>query len=746
MNVEYERPVTARPSARGFVNLSRRRWLALVALCAICGVSSTTLGQPLRDDAVRIAGLRAGFDGHFKIGYWTPFDIVLEGGEQTLAATVELTVLDGDAVPSRVSTPTDEPVTIPAGEQVAVRLYAKLGQLRGDVTVAVQREGQLVAARRFAMAVDESLSGALTSEAALVVMLGATPTDEDRAHFAKQGAVVTGVSDLDRLPSAWYGYEGVDLVMVATGDPAFASRLAAEAPPWSALDQWVRMGGTLILSTGAQAKTVLAESSPFARLAPGRLKGLVPLYQSTMLEAYVQTSEPLETAAGRFSVEVPQLADAGGVIEVGAGKALRDLPLVVRTPHGFGQVVWLAFDLEQPPLAHWRGRAQLLEKLWTRSGAKSVDREAGSAGEVTTLGFDDLAGQLKGALDQFEGVAVMPFWLVAALVVVYIACIGPFDYYLVTRVLRRPEATWITLALTVLAFSVGAYALAYGVKGRQVRLNQVELVDFDVQSRAMRGTAWANLFSPRTESYDLRLATTPMGSSPGESPRELLSWWGLSGRGFGGMNATAGNTPLFTEPYDISPRLDALARVPIAVWSTKAFVGRYWAEVTSPVEAHLAQDAKLTGTLESRLDTPLENCVLLYDRWAYPIRRLAPGRTIDLETVDPQTVDTYLRHMTVQGDRNVTPPYDRSSLDVPRIVEMMSSHALAGGERYTMLAHEYQGFTDLSGLVRVGRAVLVGRTETSVAQWTRDGVPLDVDGGRWTYLRFVFPVETVSSR
>jgi hypothetical protein len=320
------------------------------------------------------------------------------------------------------------------------------------------------------------------------------------------------------------------------------------------------------------------------------------------------------------------------------------------------------------------------------------------------------------------------------------------DYYLVTRVLRRPEATWITLAVTVVAFCAGTYALAYHVKGRDVRLNQVELVDFDAESRIERGTAWANLFSPRTELYDLAPRPTTVGFTSTDTPQRLFSWWGLPGRGFGGMNATAGNLPLFSEAYDISPRLDALSNVPIAVWSTKAFVGRWWAQRASPVEARLSHPGKLTGTLESHLDVPLSDCVLLYDRWAYPIRQFAPGRTIDLESVDPQTVDTYLRHVTVQGDRNVTPPYDRASFDVPRIVEMMSSYSLAGGERYTMLAHEYQGFTDLSQLVRLGRAVLVGRAAMPAAQINRDGEKLEAEGGHWTYFRFVFPVETSSAR
>ena len=185
---------------------------------------------------------------------------------------------------------------------------------------------------------------------------------------------------------------------------------------------------------------------------------------------------------------------------------------------------------------------------------------------------------------------------------------------------------------------------------------------------------------------------------------------GLPGSGFGGMNGTIGAVPLFATPYDFSPRLDRMEHVPIAIWSSKALMARWRAEGQPPVEANLSDRGKLVGTLTSHLDVPLADAVLLYDRWAYPMRELRPGQRVDIESqLDPQTVETYLRHVTVEGDRNVAPPYNRASFDVPRIIEVMSAYQLAGGEDYTGLSNNYQDFIDISTLVRDGRAVLFGR-------------------------------------
>jgi hypothetical protein len=55
------------------------------------------------------------------------------------------------------------------------------------------------------------------------------------------------------------------------------------------------------------------------------------------------------------------------------------------------------------------------------------------------------------------------------------------------------------------AFAAGAYALAYGLKGREMRANRIDLVDFDAEGKMARGTSWLTLFSPKIAAYDLSL-------------------------------------------------------------------------------------------------------------------------------------------------------------------------------------------------------------------------------------------------
>ncbi len=205
-------------------------------------------------------------------------------------------------------------------------------------------------------------------------------------------------------------------------------------------------------------------------------------------------------------------------------------------------MIFVALDLDRPPLSTWTARQQLIGKLLAQP--KVAIKEVGGdvVGQVTRLGYSDLAGQLHSALDQFTGVQFVPFWAVAALVVLYILCIGPGDYFFLKKVVRRMELTWVTFPLVVLAFSAGAYGLAHWLKGSELRLNQVDLVDLDVDSRLVRGTTWSTIYSPQIETYDLSLQPRPGAIAATDKPEVLLSWSGLPG-GLGGAGGAGGTSP-----------------------------------------------------------------------------------------------------------------------------------------------------------------------------------------------------------
>ena len=72
------------------------------------------------------------------------------------------------------------------------------------------------------------------------------------------------------------------------------------------------------------------------------------------------------------------------------------------------------------------------------------------------------------------------------LIVLYILLIGPIEYFFLKRVLGRLELTWITFPIIVLTVSLAAYFTAYSLKGRDLRVNKIDVVDVDPAGRASR--------------------------------------------------------------------------------------------------------------------------------------------------------------------------------------------------------------------------------------------------------------------
>ncbi|HEY1784169.1 MAG TPA: hypothetical protein VGG30_01425 [Pirellulales bacterium] len=768
---DHSMPADAVPTTAG-------RWLARLAAAAWLVASAAGVSAALEDARVaQITSVHVGFAGQYKLGYWTPVEVTVRAGDEPLVAELTLTVPDGDGVLSRVHDASG-PLRLAVAQEESRTLFVKFGQSDGELRIELHAaagahddaktpasgephtDGELLAERSLGQGSAELPKPLAAGEELLVMVSPAEARSDARgAVLAKEWhAAVARLAGVAPLPTQWYGYEGVDLVVLSTSEPAIYGQPFGER--LEALARWVQMGGRLLLPVGLTGAEVLAPDAPLARFAPGKFAEMIPLRQTGVLETYAGTSEPLDraTGAGAFRLDVPKLVDVRGQIEAYEGNHPRDLPLVVRSPFGLGEVIFVGLDLDRPPFTNWRGRGNLIGRLLDRQAAADEAADKRVLGHVTELGYTDLIGQLHMALSQFAGVQLVPFAVVATLVTVYILCIGPLDFLFLKKVVGRMQWTWVTFPAMVLAFSGGTFALAHWLKGNQLRLNQVELIDLDAESGLVRGTCWSTIYSPRIETFDLALRADPSEVRLGQRPQVLLSWMAVPGSGLSAVGRSAGSA-MFTQPYDFSPRLDAIKDLPIAQWSTRSLEARWWAEAPSPVTAALTDrgDHLLGGTLRLPTVWPLTDTVVIYDRWAYPIPAELAGETIDVDKqLEPQTVETYFRHITIFDEKSTRAPYDRTSTDLAHIVETMMFHTLTGGELYTNLINRAEGFVDLSETVRLGRAVIVGRAPQPAAELLRSGAgqadgeragsgaaagePLDAEGQRVTFYRFVLPV------
>ena len=462
----------------------------------------------------------------------------------------------------------------------------------------------------------------------------------------------------------------------------------------------------------------------------------------------VGTKDPIgafevsRVAAGRSTVDLTLLDSLN-----------RRLPWLVRYAHGFGTIQLVASDLEQPAFAQWPDRNKLWRSLLSKTidlgvAEKSLDVQVGNA---TYLGYDDLVGQLRASLDVFPSLTPVSFGQAVAIIVALLLVIGPLDYFLSVKWLKRPDFSWYFAGSMLTLASLGLIALQSKLRPDEIRINSVQLIDIDAASNQATGHFWSHVYSSQARQVSLALQTAaPEFDS-------LLDWQGLPGRGLGGIMSQL-NTDLGMPAYAIERQANGRSefeRVGIPTAGTKCVSADWHQKIDFENKTTLKEIPgidQLDGNVVNPLSVDLKDCMLFYHHWYYSMpSRILPGQSIrvSFETIPKDLPRRLNGRRVVQGSEQITPwnPSDRNS--VPRLLEMFMFYKAASGPAYTSLLHRYQPHLDFSNLLSLDRAILIGRLDQPMASLSVSGevgTPEAMQDMDQVWVRLVFPVEQNQSK
>lgn len=734
-----------------------RRWLrtvlSLLLLMLAGGHEQLAAAQP---QAARLGEIRIGLANHYKPGHWIPIWVDVDAAALTASARVQVIVPDSDGIETTAEVPLS--ATVDVGSRSTALLYTRIGRVGDPIRVRLLQGNQVTDERTLQLAGSSSRDAgviAIPPTGELLVAFGPSAARivqplADRAALADH--VVRRVANITRtteLPSDWFGFETVDVLVFSGNDRQLLDELASDADRLAALVQWIELGGRLvILCGGDDVQQLFGEGKPLSTLLPGTIAAVVRLPETARLEDFAKADEPIATQPARTPIMVPQLRHVEGSIEVYAGRLPTDLPMVVRTARGLGEITFAGLDFTKPPLAEWRGRDRFVQSLLRPYLA--ADSDTDTAQTLVTRGYDDLSGALRQRLGRsFPGVAPLGFPVVVLLAVAYLLVLGPLDYFLVQHWVRRPWAAWISFPLIVALFGITAMALANWRSGEnRPRVNCLELVDIDTLTGVARGSFWATLYSPRAEAFDLALEMRPLQDRATNRGETLLSWWGLPGAGIGGMQGRRTDIVNVRGGYRYAEKRDALTDVPVLTSATKSLVGRWTTRVKPLLEAHLAdEDGLPVGSIENRTGQSLQNLRLLYNGWGYRLGNLKEGQRVEIgQYVSPRTAKTIVTQDALGGaattpDRNVFVPEQATARE---ILALMMFYERAGGRAFAQLPNRYQSYCDLSRLLELGRAILVAEASEHGSRLVNPNNATALDDHRQSprpIYRFVLPVE-----
>lgn len=696
-------------------------WRLAVVILVLCAVPLAHAEGPYQ--------VEVGWQGQCLVGRWTELKVTLHNPHP---ARYELRITapdpDGNPVTFTSTSSATEGTTV-------LRGLFKVGALSSPVSATVVPQDSALSRLELPVAVE-----VLKSDVRLVLTVGNPPgfSGGDETASANPNPFQTISLDRLALPVSAQAYDSA--VMVVLAGPTVIS-----AEQSGALRDWVAAGGRLLVSLprGAAAETMaqLGDWLPVSVLPQP-----ITVSELGKLEFFTGRNARIPVP-GRMAI--PGLKMSQGEILAGS----RDEALLVRAPYGLGSVTVLSLDLTQPPLRDWKALPTLCQRL-VESAVDTGALPGARNQQLSTSGITDLATQLHGIQDAFGGVQRATPGLVLGLILVFLLIVGPLDYVLCHRVLKRPQATWITLPFWVAAGTLFSIFVASWQNGSQHRVNQLNLVNYDVGTSTLHQRLLTNLYSPSTG----RSAVTVIPSLAAEVPRQS-SWSGIAESVYGGMLRPAG-VRLGAADYEVDEK--GLVGLPLLQWSSKALVTETHGRVEGLVESDLQSNGvgQLSGTLLHRFPGPLEDWLLAYGNRVYRHKTTRDAATslplparqlfrLDQPNLFPRELRAFLTGRTVVASgrsdesANQFQNYDVTGQDPATAVRILTFHDVAGGVKYTGLTNRLLDHEDLSHLLKLGRAVLFGRLESPVTRVELNGAAAETVR-EITYVRIILPVRNVA--
>lgn len=484
--------------------MGRQKWGIPVVLILACTAFAA-------DEPDFYVDYRVGWGGCYRPMEWTPVEITVRTTlDAPFDGVVQLTARQDDMTDLRITHPFVATKNVPVRLPLATKFAH--GVESADVRL-IDRGGWTRWAHDFDMYGYSGRVTALRPPDALIGLIGRSGfgilrLDRHGRSLAdgESGEVFVRSRTARAAPWDWTGYEALDALVCYDADLSQMRREQQEA-----IAVWVSRGGRLLIVLGARR---LPADSPIAAMVPAAFG-----------EARAVTVDPsrfyaLARRGGARTVTLrrPSEPDAPGwrSWSIGGERVLID------GPAGFGRVAVLAFD----PAALGDYGASECAAFWANLlnehllGPTRADRTLDATpGEVSAAPapagwggyyhdppvWSEPTNDVLEHLLRIEELRPLSIWWVIGLLGLLAAVLGPMDY-LVLKAIGRLPWTWITSAVVIAAFSVGAYYGVQAIRAGDLQVRAVTVLD-TVQTPGGKPVSWrttySGIFAPRSDDYHL---------------------------------------------------------------------------------------------------------------------------------------------------------------------------------------------------------------------------------------------------
>lgn len=562
-------------------------WIGIAILIALA-LPNHALAQNPTGIAMQATAL---YEGTSKYGEWLPVSVTLTNSGADVRGFVELKVTGSDN-----ATTYAQMVELPRGARKLVTVYIVPNNFarRLIVTFRAENAEEPVAETevnvRPVPTVRYVAAGISSGGSGLDALAGINFRGEEQ----DDNAIVVPLT-LEQLPDRPEALRTLDLLVIRGVDTA-----SLTPRQQAALEQYVALGGVLVLGGGTDAARVLSglpdSLHPVDLAGESRLESLPGL--GAMAGEEIRVQGPFSVANG-----TPR---SNTLVRYREGEQ----PLIVEYPLGDGAVIWMAVDPGLSPFDAWAG----VETFWQRVIGNRAFYPAQMPPDVAPRQLQ--TQDLFYALQNLPSLELPSLQILVPLLAVYILLVGPVNYFVLRRQ-KRLELAWLTIPALTLLFSIGAYGLGYGLRGNDVIVNQVALIRGIEGGDSAYVRALVGIFSPSRSTYDLSIDNDALLSPT------AVDYDPFSGQPIGALNATLiQGQPALAQGMEVNQ------------WSLRSVVAESFAPEGYGFEASFASlDGKLTGEVVNNGDHIWHDVVIVLGTQFVKLGDVNPGERKDVELV-----------------------------------------------------------------------------------------------------------------
>jgi hypothetical protein len=563
--------------------------IALAAMLAAIALAGASVGALAADNPVTLV-VHVGYQDAVKLGEWMPVTIDAKNTGAGIDGTLEVQeVLSGQ--PGVGGLPVYQaPISLASGASKRIRTYVSLDTTGASVTARIIQSGRVIVSQGWAGptgGTPTTLIGVLSDQATSLDGFAAV-------HPASVNARVVHLR-ADEIAESAIPLRAFDIL--AFDDFATDSLTAGQR---TAISDFVRAGGDLLLGTGAAWRKTLAGLPP----------AIVPMTISG-------TTSVTTDLLGGSAVEVATGVSTPGPVWLATGSQ----PLLIERRVGAGIVTLAAFDWNQEPVAGWSGTAPLLRQLIARSvfgaGGSSQNFMYGIGGP-TPMNFSSQptlaskSGALSATLGNLPGLDLPSLQLTGGLVLLYVLLVGPVNY-VVLGAMRRRALAWVTVPLIAVIAAGGAYGAGILTKGRSVQANQVTILHVQPGWDHAYQETYTGIMAPSRGDYQAAISGGRLLISP------IVNNGAFDPSGFG-TGSRSGSLRINVDNNNVT--LPGMTAFVLGGFATES--------VTSAPQlaAHLQLlNGNLNGTIENHSNLAFTDAVLIMGDSFQTFGALKPGAT-----------------------------------------------------------------------------------------------------------------------